>query len=218
MDEIFVGIDLGTTNTLACYLKNGKPTLISFAGKKLLPSVLYVDEDGNTIIGKNAKKLGTLDPQNVIRSSKTYMANAKKTWTVGGKTFNPTEVATEILKEVKKNIIKKLKCPPETTVNAVITVPAYFTGNQKDETKKAGAAAGFNVMQIITEPVAAAVATVQEIELNEKIFVFNIGENDLDMSVLKRVDENKIYDDLAVGGDSKLGDNDFDNLLYNYIA
>lgn len=102
MSEIFIGIDLGTTNTLACYLKNGRPDLIRFYGKTLLPSVLYVDEDGNIIVGKNAKKRGVLDPLNVIRSSKTYMADAKKSWTVGEKTFNPTEVATEILKEVKK--------------------------------------------------------------------------------------------------------------------
>ena len=135
MSDVFVGIDLGTTNTLACYLKNGKPDLIRFGGKTLLPSVLYVDEEGNIIIGKNAKKRGTLDPLNVIRSSKTYMADVKKSWTVGGKTFTPTGVATEILKEVKKQITKKLRCTPETTINAVITVPAYFSGNQKDETK-----------------------------------------------------------------------------------
>ena len=94
MEEIFIGIDLGTTNTLACYLKNGRPKLISFEGKPLLPSVLFVEEDGNIIVGKKAKNRGVLDPLNVIRSSKTYMADAKKTWTLGGKTFNPTEVAT----------------------------------------------------------------------------------------------------------------------------
>ena len=217
MDEIFVGIDLGTTNTLACYLKNGKPTLISFAGKKLLPSVLYVDEEGNIIVGKNAKNRGTFDPLNVIRSSKTYMADAKKTWTVGGKKFNPTEVATEILKEVKKQIIKKIKCSPETKVNAVITVPAYFTGNQKDETKKAGAAAGFNVMQIITEPMAAAVAAVRELGLNEKIFVVDLGGGTFDVSVLQADQATHTYTAIDIDGDRKLGGDDFDKLLYNYF-
>ena len=138
MDEIFVGIDLGTTNTLACYLKKGKPALINFGSKKMLPSIIYIDEDGNEFIGDLARKRAVMDPLNAIRSSKTYMADFNKTWTVGGKTFNPTEVATEILKEVKRGIVKKFKCAPDTKINAVITVPAYFTGNQKDETKKAG--------------------------------------------------------------------------------
>ena len=161
MSEIFVGIDLGTTNTLACYLKSGRLDFIKFSGKKMLPSALSVDEDGSIIVGKVAKRNAVMDPRTAVLSSKTYMADPKKTWTIRGKTFTPTEVATEILKEVKRKIIQKMKCPPETTINAVITVPAYFTGNQKDETKKAGAAAGFNVLQIITEPMAAAVAAVR---------------------------------------------------------
>ena len=217
MSEIFIGIDLGTTNTLACYLKNGRPDFIRFAGKTLLPSVIYADEDGNIIVGKNAKKRGVLDPLNVIRSSKTYMADAKKTWTVGGKTFNPTEAATEILKEVKAQTIKKLKCSPDTIINAVITVPAYFNGNQKDETKKAGAAAGLKVQQIITEPMAAAVAAVRELELNEKIFVVDLGGGTFDISVLEADQANHIYRALDIDGDRRLGGDDFDKLVYDYF-
>ena len=217
MSEIFIGIDLGTTNTLACYLKNGKPELIRFAGKTLLPSVIYVGEDGNIIVGQKAKKHGVVDPLNVIRSSKTYMADAKKTWTVGGKTFNPTEAATEILKEVKAQTIKKLKCSPDTIINAVITVPAYFNGNQKDETKKAGAAAGLKVQQIITEPMAAAVAAVRELELNEKIFVVDLGGGTFDISVLEADQANHIYRALDIDGDRRLGGDDFDKLVYDYF-
>ena len=217
MSEIFIGIDLGTTNTLACYLKNGKPELIRFSGKTLLPSVIYVGEDGNIIVGKNAKKRGVFDPLNVIRSSKTYMADAKKTWTVGGKTFNPTEVATEILKEVKQTTLKKLHCPPDTTVNAVITVPAYFNGNQKDETKKAGVTAGLNVLQIITEPMAAAVAAVRDLGLNEKIFVTDLGGGTFDISVLEADQANSVYRALDLDGDRKLGGDDFDKLIYDYF-
>ncbi len=217
MEEIFVGIDLGTTNTLACYMKKGKPNLIRFGGKTMLPSVLYVDSEKGVMIGGDAKKRGIYDPLNVIRSSKTYMADAGKTWTVGGKTFTPTEVATEILKEVKKQIIKKFKCEPETVVNAVITVPAYFSGNQKDETKKAGAAAGFNVLQIITEPMAAAVAAVRELELNEKIFVVDLGGGTFDISVLQAEQSSHTYRALDVDGDRKLGGDDFDTLIYNYF-
>lgn len=217
MSEIFIGIDLGTTNTLACYLKNGRPDLIRFAGKTLLPSVLYADEDGNVLVGTKAKKHGVVDPLNVIRSSKTYMADAKKTWTVGGKTFNPTEVATEILKEVKKQTLKKMHCPPETTVNAVITVPAYFNGNQKDETKKAGAAAGLNVLQIITEPMAAAVAAVRDLGLNEKIFVVDLGGGTFDISVLEADQANSVYRALDIDGDRRLGGDDFDKMIYDYF-
>ena len=212
--EISIGIDLGTTNTLACYLKNGKPKIISFSGKNMLPSVLAVDED-QIIVGKVAKTLRKTNPNNVIRSSKTFMADPKKTWTVGGKTFNPTQVATEILKEVKSQVIKKLKLDSATKINAVITVPAYFTGNQKDETKKAGEAAGLNVTQIVTEPMAAAVAAVRELGLNEKIFVVDLGGGTFDLSVLQA--DNKIYRAIDIDGDKRLGGDDFDNLLYNYF-
>lgn len=217
MSEIFVGIDLGTTNTLACYLKEGKPNFIRFSGTKMLPSVLAVDEEGEITVGKIAKRMSIFDPRNAIRSSKTYMADAKKTWTIGGKTFNPTEVATEILKKVKQAIIKKMKCTPNTEINAVITVPAYFTGNQKDETKKAGAAAGFNVLQIITEPMAAAVAAVRELELDEKIFVVDLGGGTFDISVLQADKNSHTYRAVDVDGDKKLGGDDFDTALYNYF-
>ncbi len=217
MKEIFIGIDLGTTNTLACYLNAGKPTIIKIKGSKMLPSVLYVDKDKNIFIGKKAKKWGVLDPKNTIRSSKTYMADAKKTWTVGGLTFTPTEVATEILKEVKAQVIEKLHLEPDTKINAVITVPAYFTGNQKDETKKAGIAAGLNVIRIITEPMAAAVAAVRELELNEKIFVVDLGGGTFDISVLQADRANNTYRAIDLDGDKKLGGDDFDQMLYDYF-
>ena len=217
MSEIFVGIDLGTTNTLACYLKSGRLDFIKFSGKKMLPSALSVDEDGSIIVGKVAKRNAVMDPRTAVLSSKTYMADPKKTWTIRGKTFTPTEVATEILKEVKRKIIQKMKCPPETTINAVITVPAYFTGNQKDETKKAGAAAGFNVLQIITEPMAAAVAAVRTLELDEKIFVVDLGGGTFDISVLQAEQSTHTYLALDVDGDKKLGGDNFDKMLYNYL-
>ena len=218
MSEIFVGIDLGTTNTLACYLKKGKPELIHFPGSgKMIPSVLFVDESGKVTVGQMAKKLGVMNPLNVIRSSKTYMADAKKIWKINGKEFTPTDVAAEILKAVKAQILKKLRCPPETKVNAVITVPAYFTGNQKDETKKAGVTAGLNVLQIITEPMAAAVAAVRELELNEKVFVVDLGGGTFDISVLEADQQTHIYRALDTDGDRKLGGDDFDTLIYNYF-
>ena len=218
MEEIFVGIDLGTTNTLACYLKKGKPELIRFPGSgKMIPSVLYVDESGKVTVGHMAKKSGVMNPLNMIRSSKTYMADSKKVWKINGKEFTPTDVAAEILKEVEAQILKKFKCPSETKINAVITVPAYFTGNQKDETKKAGITAGFNVLQIITEPMAAAVAAVRELELNEKVFVVDLGGGTFDISVLEADQKTHVYRALDTDGDRKLGGDDFDTLIYNYF-
>ena len=218
MDEIFVGIDLGTTNTLACYLKRGRPDLIRFPGSgKMIPSVLYVDESGDISVGQMAKKSGVMNPLNVIRSSKTYMGDPTKVWQIDGREFTPTDVAAEILKEVKAQILKKFKCPPETKVNAVITVPAYFAGNQKDETKKAGKLAGLNVLQIITEPMAAAVAAVRELELDDKVFVVDLGGGTFDISVLKADHRSHTYRALDISGDRKLGGDDFDTLLYEYL-
>lgn len=218
MDEIFVGIDLGTTNTLACYLKRGRPELIRFPGSgKLIPSVLYADSDEGVIVGVKAKRRGVTDPLNVIRSAKTYMADANKKWQLAGREFTPTDVATEVLKAVKAQIVNKLHLAPEATVNAVITVPAYFTGNQKDETKKAGERAGFKVQQIITEPMAAAVAAVRELNLDEKIFVVDLGGGTFDISVLEALPSEHMYRAVATDGDRKLGGDDFDKLLNKYL-
>ena len=214
MDEIFVGIDLGTTNTLACVMKKGKPDFIRFPGsQKLLPSVIYVDENQEISVGKLAAKKGTLDPRNVIRSSKTYMGDFEKKWKCNGITFTPTQAATEILKEVKENIIKKMKCDPETVINAVITVPAYFNSNQTDETRKAGINAGFNVQQIITEPMAAAIAAVRDLKFDQKIMVIDLGGGTFDLSVLEADQSNNTYKALCIDGDRKLGGDDFDEAL-----
>ena len=169
MDSVTIGIDLGTTNTLACYMKKGKPTLIKFDGEKMLPSVLYVETDGSLTIGHEARVKGEGDPDNMIRSSKTFMGDAEKKWNYRGKSLTPTDVATEILRQVKATTLKKLKKEADTIVKAVITVPAYFSGKQKTETKKAGEAAGLEVLRIITEPMAAAVAAGRTKDLNRHL-------------------------------------------------
>lgn len=217
MEKIRIGIDLGTTNTLACYMKGSKPDIIKFPGSgNMLPSVLYLEEDGSILIGGNARRKGIYDPLNCIRSSKTEMGNFDKIWTLRGKKFTPTDVATEILKEVKKKVIKKTKAESDTTIEAVITVPAYFTSNQIDETKKAGEQAGLTVLGIVTEPRAAAIANIKELGIEEqKIFVVDLGGGTFDISVLEA---NKMqYTTLAVDGDRKLGGDDFDHELFLYI-
>ena len=103
MEEIVVGIDLGTTNTLACYLKKGKPTLIKFPGSgKLLPSIVYIDENKDVVVGEKARKKGILDPNNEIRSAKRYIGDFSKKWNCREYTLNATDVATKVLEKEKK--------------------------------------------------------------------------------------------------------------------
>ena len=217
METVTIGIDLGTTNTLACYMKKGKPTLFKFDGEKMLPSMLYIEMDGSLTIGHEARVKGEGDPDNLIRSSKTHMGNPDKKWEQRGKSLNPTDVATEILHQVKSTVLKKLKKEDDTIVKAVITVPAYFSGKQKTETKKAGERAGLEVLRIITEPMAAAVAAGRTKELNGKLLVVDIGGGTYDLSILEADPQSEEYKAIDTDGDHHLGGDDFDQLLYNYF-
>lgn len=216
MEKIRIGIDLGTTNTLACYMRGGKPDIIKFPGGSILPSILYLEEDGTVLIGEKARKKGIIDPLNSIRSSKTEMGNFGKVWDLRGRKYTPTDVASEILKEVRKGIIKKTKSAETVEIEAVITVPAYFTSNQIDETKKAGEMAGLTVLGIVTEPRAAAIANIKELGMTDhKIFVVDLGGGTFDVSVLEA--NRRQYRTIAVDGDRKLGGDDFDDRLFEHL-
>ena len=217
MDTVTIGIDLGTTNTLTCYMKKGKPTLIRFDGETMLDSLLYVDKDGNYIIGAKAGVEGVSDPDHLIRSSKTFMGDAEKKWEYRGKTLTPTDVAAEILGKVRETVLKRMKKENDTIVKAVITVPAYFSGKQKTETKKAGERAGIEVLRIITEPMAAAVAAGRNKELNGKILVVDLGGGTFDLSILEADPQAEEYRAIDTDGDHHLGGDDFDHLLYQYF-
>lgn len=220
MRKVQVGIDLGTTNTLACCRVKGKMKLIKFkGGKTMLPSVLYIEkqEDGSIkeVVGKAAKMKGLEDPNNCISSSKTYIGltgSRKKTWTCHGKTYTPTDVAARILEEVHKKVRAEYDLEDGDIVQAVITIPAYFTSTQSDETKKAGERAGMEVLRIITEPVAAAVSAAEGEE--GKIFVVDLGGGTFDVSVLEI---GKKYKTLDIGGERHLGGDDFDEILIAYF-
>ena len=216
-EVFFVGIDLGTTNTLACYEKKEKATMLTFdGGKKMLPSVLYVNEDGVQFIGKKAVNYGKEDPKNRISSSKTSMGDMGKVWTCNGKKYTPTQVATEILKEVKRTLIKKANLSENTLINAVITFPAEFTASQKDETVKAGYLAGFNEVKTITEPMAAAITAAKEINIDKKVLVVDIGGGTYDLSILQADLANEEYRAIAIGGNRHLGGDDFDQAIVDY--
>ena len=208
-----VGIDLGTTNTLACYFVRGKKKLLKFkGGAVMLPSVIYTDENNKVFVGEAAQSRGATNPERMIRSAKRYIGDLElnKTWTCGGRTYTPTDVATEVLKKVRQSLIDYQKLGDDEKIDAVITVPAYFNDNQRDETRKAGEAAGFNVMRILEEPTAAAIEAVHEKQLDKKVFVVDIGGGTFDLSVLEADHQNHLYNVIAIDGDDRLGGDDFD--------
>jgi len=212
MKSLQVGIDLGTTNSVAAYLENGSMEYLRFRNQESISSVILY-KDSKITIGDVAKKKAVSNPSNFIKSSKTFMGDANKTWSIEDRIFTPTDIATEILKEIKKNLEKKFSNITEFI--AVITVPAYFTSTQIDETKKAGENAGFIIKQIITEPVAAAVAYGFEDNINQKLFIVDIGGGTFDTSILKVSNSN--FETLAIDGDNKLGGDDFDNHILEYL-
>ena len=220
MKKVQVGIDLGTTNTLACCRIKGRMKLLKFRSSQMLPSVMYVEKqsDGTIreIVGKPAKVKGQKDPDNCIHSSKTYIGltgENKRTWTCHGKTYTPTDVAARILGEVHQKVRETYDLDDEDIVQAVITVPAYFSSTQSDETKQAGRRAGMEVLRIITEPVAAAVSAAED--TNGKIFVVDLGGGTFDVSALNV--DSKGLSTLDIGGERKLGGDDFDNYLVKYF-
>lgn len=209
-----VGIDLGTTNSVCCTMENGKFQTIKLSGnKETLSSVLLYTKEKGIVVGQNAKKRAKIKPNNYIKSSKTFMGDEHKQWIIEDKTFNPTSVATEILTSIHKSVKKYFKT--EEQISATITVPAYFTSKQREETKKAGELAGFEVKGIITEPVAAALAYGFVEEKNQTMLIVDLGGGTFDVTVLKLTDN--LYQTLAIDGDSKLGGDDFDNVILNIL-
>ena len=216
--KVKVGIDLGTTNTVVVTEQKGKLKNIKFEGDNNLPSVIYYDENNNVTVGKKAKQLGVLNPDRRIKSSKTHIGDHNYFWNINGHEITPTMAATEILKEVKRKVVKKLKLDEEKDeIEGVITVPAYFTSNQKDETKKAAENAGIKPLMIITEPVAAAIAYGLEFDSNEKVFIFDLGGGTFDVAVLEINTSTNDFKTIALDGDKHLGGDDFDKLIYDYF-
>ena len=222
-NKIYVGIDLGTTNTLVAYEKNGKGiTTLPFRNSgSVLPSVLYLDAETQTIeIGQDAYRQGNYNPENRIKSSKTFMGREKvyELPVNHGKpiTITPTDVAAEILKAVKERIIKKLKLNSDDEICAVITVPAAFSAIQKEETKKAAEMAGLTLLGLRPEPVAAAIAGAEGIIANSMVFVVDIGGGTYDTAVVY-LDENLNPEIVSQEGERELGGDDFDNIIYKYL-
>ena len=207
MKKMNIGIDLGTTNSVVSYMENGKIEYIKFRNRESLSSVVLF-QNNKFIVGEKAKRKSVVYPNNYIKSSKTYMGTGKQ-WIIEGMSITPTDVAKEILEEIRKTIKKEFSDIDE--IEVVITVPAYFTSSQIDETKKSAQLAGYNVKQIITEPVSAALAYGFEDKIDQKIFIVDIGGGTFDTAILEV--KNQTFNTLAIGGDNKLGGDDFDKIL-----
>ena len=202
---IEIGIDLGTTNSVVSYMENGSFEFVRFRNKDSLPSTLLY-QNGKLVTGDKAKKKSAIFPESFIKSSKTYMGDSSKTWEVADRTFTPTDIACELLKEMRVNLEKVYTDGGD--IEAVITVPAYFTSTQIDETKKAGEKAGFKVKQVITEPMAAAIAYGFEENINQKLYIVDIGGGTFDTCILEA--NGSTFNTLAIDGDNHLGGDDFD--------
>ena len=207
-----IGIDLGTTNSVVGYFENGKVEYLKFKNKDSLASVMLY-KDGKIQVGEMAKKKSVLNAKNYIQSSKAFIGDSNKNWPIDDKIFTPSDVAVEILQEIKNSLEKKFVGLSE--IKAVITVPAYFTSKQIKETKEAGEKAGLNVQRVLFEPISAAVAYGVEDNVNQKLFIVDIGGGTFDTAILEVND--KDFHTIAKSGDRRLGGDDFDKHILDYL-
>lgn len=207
-----IGIDLGTTNSVACVWRRGTVETIPIDGRATMPSALSVRPDGALLVGQSAKKRAELEPEQSITSAKRYIGDGKTQWQIGNKIYTPMDAAATVLKQLKTAAEKYLG---ESVTEAVITVPAYFNNNQKRDTKLAGEAAGFRVLQLLPEPTAAAISYGLDRGKDQTLLVYDLGGGTFDVSVLS-VKGNR-FQAIAVDGDFNLGGDDFDLLLVEYL-
>ena len=208
-----IGIDLGTTNSCVAVFEGGEPTVIpNPEGARTTPSVVAFSKTGERLVGQVAKRQGITNPDRTIMSIKREMGSNYKT-SIDGKAYTPQEISAMILQKLKADAEAYLGT---TVTEAVITVPAYFTDAQRQATKDAGKIAGLEVKRIINEPTAAALAYGMDKENNQKIMVFDLGGGTFDVSLLEISDG--VFEVLATAGNNKLGGDDFDQRIIDWIA
>ena len=207
-----IGIDLGTTNSCMAFLENGHATLIPSAeGGRTTPSVVAFTRKGERLVGAAAKRQAVTNASRTFSSVKREMGS-DKTYDVDGKKYRPQELSAMILQKLKADAESYIG---ETVEDAVITVPAYFTDAQRQATKDAGTIAGLNVLRIINEPTAAALAYGFEKEISKKIMVYDLGGGTFDVSILEI--GNDLIEVLATAGNNHLGGDDFDQCIVGYL-
>ena len=208
-----IGIDLGTSNSEAAVLEGGKPVIISSAeGARLFPSVVAFTKTGERLIGEPARRQAVTNPEKTLQAIKRKMGTDYKV-EIDGKKFTPQEISAMILSKIKQDAEAYLG---EKITKAVITVPAYFNDNQRQATKDAGTIAGLEVVRVINEPTAAALAYGLDKTGNQKILVFDLGGGTLDVTIMEMGDG--VFEVLSTSGDTQLGGTDMDNRIIDYIA
>ena len=208
-----IGIDLGTTNSCVAVFEGGEPIVIANPeGARTTPSVLAFSKTGERMVGQVAKRQAITNPDRTVISIKREMGTAHKT-TIDGKTYTPQEISAMILQKLKADAEAYLGTP---VTQAVITVPAYISDAQRQATKDAGKIAGLEVLRIINEPTAAALAYGIDKENDQKIMVFDLGGGTFDVSLLEISDG--VFEVLATAGNNRLGGDDFDERIINWMA
>ncbi|MCL2365784.1 MAG: molecular chaperone DnaK [Oscillospiraceae bacterium] len=207
-----IGIDLGTTNSCVAVIEGGEPVIIANAeGGRTTPSVVAFSAEGERMVGHVAKRQAITNPDRTISSIKREMGTAYKV-TIDGKQYTPQEISAMILQKLKADAEAYLG---QKISEAVITVPAYFTDAQRQATKDAGRIAGLDVKRIINEPTAAALAYGLDKEHDQKIMVYDLGGGTFDVSILEIGDG--VIEVLATAGNNRLGGDDFDECIVNYL-
>ncbi len=235
-----IGIDLGTTNSVVSVMEGSEPSIIVNAeGARTTPSVVAFTEGGEELVGQPAKRQAVTNPQNTVFSIKRFMgrrrgeileeerrvpykitggADEPVRVEVRGKKLTPPEISAKVLRKLKETAEAHLGEPVD---KAVITVPAYFNDSQRQATKDAGSIAGLEVVRIINEPTAAALAYGLDKKKDEKIAIFDLGGGTFDISILEVADaggEGRTFEVLAINGDTHLGGDDFDHALIDHVA
>jgi len=208
-----IGIDLGTTNSCAAVMEGGNPTVIANAeGARTTPSVVAFSKSGERLVGQVAKRQAVTNPDRTIMSIKRDMGSDRRV-EIDGKKYSPQEISAMVLQKLKADAESYLG---ETVTQAVITVPAYFSDAQRQATKDAGKIAGLEVLRIINEPTAAALAYGFDKEKEQKVMVYDLGGGTFDVSILE-IGEG-VLEVLATSGNNRLGGDDFDKRVMDYLV
>ena len=209
-----IGIDLGTTNSCVAVMENGEPVVIANAeGSRTTPSVVAFQKDGERLVGQVAKRQAVSNPDRTVASIKRHMGENYKV-NIDNKDYTPQEISAMILAKLKKDAEAYLG---GTVTDAVITCPAYFSDSQRQATKDAGKIAGLNVLRIINEPTAAALSYGLDKEgKTQKVIIYDLGGGTFDVSIME-IGEG-VFEVLATHGNNKLGGDDFDNRVMEYLA
>ena len=209
-----IGIDLGTTNSCVAVYEGGEPTVIpNPEGARTTPSVVAFSKTGERMVGQVAKRQAITNPDRTVMSIKRHMGSNYRV-DIDGKSYTPQEISAMILQKLKSDAEAFLGCP---VTQAVITVPAYFSDAQRQATKDAGKIAGLEVLRIINEPTAAALAYGVDKDKDQKIMIYDLGGGTFDVSLLE-ISDDGVFEVLATAGNNKLGGDDFDQRIIDWIA